>query len=306
MCFSQGTFSFQDYHFNRYSISPAYAGFTGSAKGIVSYSKAWIGFPGSPQDVSLNIDASILKNMGLGFALNNEITGIFQNTTITPAYAYRLAISKGNLISFGLQAQIYMQTVNASSSKLTTNDPAVNLNRNASAVSIVPGFAMVYQYNKLETGLAVANFIMNDLKLNDNVHYNLVRQLQLHASYSIDVLQGISFEPAAFLINQENKSWLYNISGCLDFMDAIWTGISFHDGSNWGVILGGRPYEHLVLHYSYQYSTSSVFRYSSGSHEISLGYILENKKQSGKKKINSLLHGIKTNRAANNKPEEQR
>jgi type IX secretion system PorP/SprF family membrane protein len=306
-CLAQNTFSYQDYHFDRFSVSPAYAGYDGSTKGVVSYSKDWVGFPGSPQDVCLDIDASLLKNMGLGFTLENEKTGIFQNTSITPAYAYRLPISKGDLISFGLQAQIYIQTINASGARMTTtNDQVVNLNQNASAFSVIPGFAMVYQHNRLETGLSVANFVMNDLKLNDNVHYDLLRQFQLHVSYSINLLDGITAEPAVFLVNQDNKSRLYNISGYIDFLNTIWAGISFHDGSNWGIMLGGRPYEHLVIHYSYQYSTSAVFRYSSGSHEITLGYVLEGKKQSGSKRINNLLHGIHTNRSANNKPEEQR
>lgn len=276
--YAQNTFSFQDYHFDRFSVSPAYAGFTGPIEGDVSYSKEWVGFPGSPQDISLNLDASLLKNMGVGIALGNEKTGIFQSTSFAPAYAYRLNISKNNLIALGLQAKIYMQNINTSGAQMAISDPVVSMNQNVSAITVAPGFGMVYGYKTFETGLYIANFVMNNVKLNDNINYNLVRQIQWHASCSMGLHSGITFEPAVFIVNQANKSLLYTISGFLDFMNAIWIGMSFHDGSNLGFMLGASPYENLVVQYSYEYSNSPVFQYSSGSNKISIAFVIKNKK----------------------------
>lgn len=68
---------YQDYVFNRFSASPAYAGQTRGIQAMVSYRKYWMGFPGTPQILSIAVDGAY-KNTGVGLILSNEKQVFFQ------------------------------------------------------------------------------------------------------------------------------------------------------------------------------------------------------------------------------------
>ena len=62
--------------FNKYSLSPAYAGFNGNTEAFIGYRQNWLGMNGAPTQSIINVNGLIQEKMGFGIAVN---TRIFEN-----------------------------------------------------------------------------------------------------------------------------------------------------------------------------------------------------------------------------------
>jgi hypothetical protein len=138
-------------------------------------------------------------------------------------------------------------------------------------------FGLVYHLkNKLFIGLAANQLISSRLnKLNSvpliTTGNKLIRHYNLSASYLARVNANISLEPYAMLRTTFITSPQVELGAKVTYNDFVFGGLSYR---NKDAVIGliGLNYKQFMLAYTYDFTTSGIRNYSSGSHEILLAY----------------------------------
>ncbi len=94
------------YILNPLTINPAYAGNRGALNIAAFYRKQWVGISGSPETMTLSVDAPLLDaKLGLGLIISNDKIGVTKETRFNTNYSYKINMKNG-ILSLGLGAGI--------------------------------------------------------------------------------------------------------------------------------------------------------------------------------------------------------
>ena len=63
-------------------------------------------------------------------------------------------------------------------------------------------------------------------------------------------------------------------SGRVFYNDEVWLGLQYRTQDAMVISVGYEYKERLIIGYAYDFTTSNIQNYSSGSHEIMVGYIV--------------------------------
>ncbi|HRH36728.1 MAG TPA: type IX secretion system membrane protein PorP/SprF, partial [Flavobacteriales bacterium] len=113
---------FSQYMFNTLAVNPAYAGSADVFTVMALSRHQWVGFNGAPATQTILAHTPLPKEkMALGFSVLNDKIGPTKQTGVYFDYAYRIRISEGSRLAFGLKggANIYQADI----AGLTSVDP---------------------------------------------------------------------------------------------------------------------------------------------------------------------------------------
>lgn len=263
------------YLVNRFSLSPAYAGSSGYFEGFANYRKSWLGVTGSPEIRGLNLNTAIKGNMGIGGIIHSEQTGIFRNTTVSLSYAYHLKINDAQAVSFGLSAGALDNRIDLSGSKsLNSNDPLITSSQNVRTMVFNANFGALYKFRNLEVGVALPQLVPSKAKNEAGTLYTLKMHNLVHASYSYDINKDWEVQPVAVLRKTASTDLFYEVAALGRYKEMVFAALTYRKGSSMALSLGGELYDRLVGSYSYEFAGGGMMAQSSGSHEITLGYLI--------------------------------
>src|SRR5450759_236624 len=81
------------YILNPLSINPAFAGTSGALNIAAFYSRKWTGITGSPETMTLSIDAPLRGNkVGLGFIIIDDNIGVTKEMHYSSNYAFKISM----------------------------------------------------------------------------------------------------------------------------------------------------------------------------------------------------------------------
>lgn len=250
------------------------------------YRNQWAGIQGAPTTVAATIQGSFLGtekanyHHGTGVSVINESVGAWNRFSGSATYAQQRVMSKNketNEISSYLSAGISFGLVNYHLDP--TKVVATNIN-DVAAFSAPKGFA-----GSLDVGLMFhsksffAGLSMNQLvgsKIDDN--NKLVRHFTFTAGGLI-ARDGNpwGFAPSIIVRGAAGSTMQIEMNGLVRYKENFWVGTSYRFKDGVSVLLGGRfeLIDDVPMHLSYSYdfaNSSNVSAYSSGSHEIMLGF----------------------------------
>ncbi len=282
--FSQQVTLDNQYIVNKYAISPVYAGFNQDLEVFATYRKDWVGFEDSPQKVMLNMNTMPYKGMGVGMSINNEKMNIFSNQSFLLSYAYQVKITTEHTVRFGLSAGIFDTQIDLSDNNLQNQvDPVVMENAVQRGMAFDLGVGVLYDYKFFNIGLYVPRVLESKVKNESDkgeVIYSLKRHFILHTTYSYYINSDYEFEPSLIVIEAINSPVFVNFSGKVTYKDMFWAGLIYRKLTTFGLNVGGN-YKQMVFNYSFELFGQEIFKGSSGSHEVSIGYIIGKKKKEG-------------------------
>ncbi|MGY6742363.1 MAG: PorP/SprF family type IX secretion system membrane protein [Cecembia sp.] len=287
---------FSQYLFNTLHVNPAYAGYKVDGYIHSTFRDQWSGFPGAPRTMTLMADFSANEGtMGFGASILNDRIGATDFTSAMLTYAYRVLVGYESFLSLGLSAGFSQYSIDPSrlnpfdDGDLLIPDSRVNL----MAPNINAGlffhnevfFAGLSAYN-----LAGRNLLRReDLSLGfHDFQYFLITGFIAPLTYEIDIKPSI-------LVKYVNGAPVnYDLNAMFLFKETLWLGASFR--SNWGEWSGSlqddltkRNAIALIMElfvsdsfrvgYSYDHNINVLENLRNGSHEISLGYYLFQKKK---------------------------
>ena len=118
-------------------------------------------------------------------------------------------------------------------------------------------------------GLSVAQLFQSYLKLGNVTldDYRMLRHYYLTGAYNFQLPRGFEIEPS--ILFQTTERWLpqFDINLKVFYKEDYWAGISYRT-SGALIILGGVRVKQFYFGYAFDYTLSSIQKYSIGSHEI--------------------------------------
>lgn len=123
--FSQRTIRWSQLNFMQGVNNPAAIAVDGKIMVDLIGRNQWFGFSGAPSTFALNGQYEIVEDMAVGLNVFYDKIGVYQTTSISGQYAYRLFRQNGDVISLGLGLGIDNYVADfQSATTIVPNDPA--------------------------------------------------------------------------------------------------------------------------------------------------------------------------------------
>jgi type IX secretion system PorP/SprF family membrane protein len=264
------------YILNPLTINPAYAGNRGSLNIAAFYRKQWVGITGSPETMTLSVDAPFLDaKLGLGLIISNDKIGVTKETRFNTQYSYKINLKDG-ILSFGLGAGII--TTNTAWSDLVVIDQEDSYLLVDSRILVVPDFSFgaYYTYHNYFAGFSIPKLLGYSFKPDRNKYsskfepgnYNYL----FNTGYVFNLSPKARFFPSTLVTFSPGEKVLYDINAHFNFIDRLWTGVSYRSNRSVAGLLQFAINNQLRVAYTYDFDFGKLGRYSNGSHEIMLRY----------------------------------
>jgi len=289
---------YSQYMTNYFLLNPAVAGYGKNLNIKAGYRNQWVGFEDAPTTYYLSGEAALFQNRrsrprrnqpfhGAGGYIYKDATGPTSRTGVLLSYAYHVPLTRTIYLSSGLFAGLQQYSFNASKIQLAdgSNDKdPVTSGGNETAFMPDLSVGTYLHAEEFYVGVSLFQVLGNKIFEFDNaaVPSRLVRHLFISGGYNFDINRNITIAPSILLKYVEpaplqadiNVKGVYNFSKRRKsaYDDKVWAGLSYRTQDAL-VVLGGLQFmEQYELSYSYDITVSPIRHYSSGSHEITLGY----------------------------------
>lgn len=269
---------FTQYLINDYVINPAIGGSRGYHEIKSNHRYQWVGIPDAPRTYMLSYNAPTLSGkVGYGGYVFSDIVGPTRRTGFDLSYSYHLKITEKTKLSlavFGGMLQFKMdgQRVNVRE----FNDLGV-----FSKIYPSAGFAFYYYGDKFFFGGAFPQLLPNSVKfLDPNSRLSkLITHAYISGGYKFNINDNYAIQPSVLLKFVSPVPIQADLSLRALYKDLIWIGGSFRPKEGISGVVGYNIQDNISIGYSYDYATSNLQNYSSGSHEIMLGLKVKRKQK---------------------------
>jgi len=304
---AQQNLQFSQYVFNMLSVNPAYAGYKEDPYANAIYRKQWVNFPGGPQTGGVSIDgalnASKDNRVGLGVQVMYDKLGPQDATSIYGMYSYRIPLNEDGdkRLCLGVGAGVTQYAIDGASLQYNDdNDPSIPLGR---ASTWVPDarFGIYYYTSKFYVGASVMDLfsLYTDASRYywKGYQYKTIRKTQhlyVNAGMMFDLSENLKFKPSLLVKEDFKGPTNVDLTALFLIADRLWAGASYRTGVKlWSkpalasdleqldaasVLLQFNITNQLRLGYAYDLTINKMASFQSGSHEISLGFLLPGKK----------------------------
>lgn len=297
LAIAQHEITYSQYMFNNLLINPAYAGYKEDINISLLNRNQWVGIKGAPTTQSLIADGAFThnKNVGLGLSILNDRVGIQGQTAVMANYAYRLPVGDEARLSFGVGVGAVQFSLNSDKAIIgdQTDQNFIGLQNHTSPDARL---GIYYSNEKFYAGLSANNLLATALNKN-NARARFVILPPIHMFLTVgaivDVNEDVKLKPSLMLRDDPNGMGNFDVNASFLFKDVLWIGGSYRMGvdmwkktNNLNATFQQNSLVGLVevfvakqfrIGYAYDYSLSDLNSYSSGGHEISLGFIIGNK-----------------------------
>jgi type IX secretion system PorP/SprF family membrane protein len=280
--YSQQDPHFSQYMFNLANVNPGSAGSNDKICLSAATRQQWMGFPGKPAVSFFNANAPVNPfgiSSGVGLSILSDNYGFNNDLGMSATYAYRLSIGSGTL-GIGINLGLYNQALSASwyipevpgrsDIQQPGQDPSIPQEQE-SKIAFDMGFGLFYHTDNLYFGISSTHLNKPQIKYETANPY-LARHYYAIAGYRF-LLSNPLFEilPSA-IFRTDARTNSFDLSALVRYNKRFWGGVSYRAGDALTGIIGFELFNGLRVGYSYDFTTSDIGNYSSGSHEFTLGY----------------------------------
>jgi type IX secretion system PorP/SprF family membrane protein len=270
------------YMINDFILNPAIAGSNPEYIPLtMTVRKQWAGFQGAPITQHFTTHADVGGDFGLGLHFFNDLTGPTRRSGFNLATSYGLQLDNKNehRLRFGLSFVLFEHVFDRN--KITYEqpyDPTIETNYNQ---HIIPDANFGMFYHKDSTifgGFSVMHLVQSrrDLTSVSSAFENGInRMYYLYGGYNYKIDEDFTLRPSLLMQFQANAPLSFDVNTLVEYQYTYWGGVSYRFKDAVAIILG-MNYNNFTFAYSYDITTSDIRRYSSGSHEITLGYKISN------------------------------
>lgn len=280
--YSQQDPHFSQYMFNLANINPGYAGSSDKIclSGVTR--QQWMGFPGKPAVSFFNANAPVKPfgiSSGVGLSILSDNYAFNNDLGLSATYAYRLSIGSGTL-GIGVNLGLYNQALSASwyipdvpgrsDIQQPAQDPSIPQEKE-SKIAFDMGFGLFYNSDNLYFGISSTHLNKPKIKYETANPY-LARHYYAIAGYRFQLSNPLFEILPSAIFRTDTRTNSFDVSALVRYNKRFWGGVSYRAGDALIGIIGFELFNGLRIGYSYDFTTSDIGNYSSGSHEFSLGY----------------------------------
>jgi type IX secretion system PorP/SprF family membrane protein len=281
------------YMLNTYTINPAFAGENGNIEAFLGYRASWVGIEGAPKLASVNLNGVMLGKMGFGVSVKRESAGSFEHLYGDLAYAYHLKLADEIYVSLGMEGSLYRNQFDNSKVLSDGLDPLLENVASLQGTTFDAGAGIGFWAKGFTFGASVKRIIGGRIDYGGDAQkffYKPNMEIDGFLSYMIavggkprgrrakanaDNAPSIRVEPQA-MVRYTDAQLFWDAAINVMFKDRFWFGGIFRNGGTVGVSVGGALQERIIMNYSYDFGMGNALAaQSSGSHEISIGFLLK-------------------------------
>ena len=277
--FSQNMFGKLDYN-------PGYAGMDKAYCASLIGRDQWVNFPGNPKTFLFNGDAYIPQiGGGAGLTVYDDKLGFQSTLEIKLSYSYHIALGNG-VLGVGPTLGFLEQSVSGTwvapdGSPNGADDPLIP-GSGTSASTYDLGLGAYYATPQgLYVGIATSHLTAPSVAgSGSNVKgyvFDVARHYYVMAGYTYNASPTWDIKPDLY-VESDAASTQFQIDCLAEYNKFIWFGAGYRLNDA-GIAMVGLNYafhdkmdSNLKIGYSYDFTTSEIKSFSSGSHEIMLQF----------------------------------
>lgn len=266
---------FTQYMYNMISVNPAYAGSRDAFSLTALHRSQWEGIEGAPTTQTLSINSPLRnEQIGLGLSVINDRTGYENYTYLYGDFSYTINVNEGTTLSFGAKAgfSYYDLDEDLFNEPSVLADPFFREQFNRWTPNFGAGLLLSSQ--NWYIGASAPKLINNDN--NEFSQYVALEQVHyyLTGGYVFDLSDTWKLRPTALAKVTNGAPLSVDISSTVIFDEKLYLGATYRIDDAIGAFIDFQIFEPLRIGYAYEYTTSDLSPYTTGSHEILLIYEL--------------------------------
>lgn len=266
------------YMFNHLVINPGYAGSKDYMMATLLYRKQWVGWTGAPESQALSLHGPLRnKNLGFGVSLLNDHIGVTSRVDLYGDLAYHLKLNQKLKIGFGLQGGFaYYSYKNSDLLYWEQNDKVYAESTQTNILPNVGAGAFLYA-EKFYVGLSVPHMLDYNTKKGLSIQSASIvphqtRHYFVSGGFVFTANPDVIIRPSVLLKYVPSAPLEADFNVNVMFMRTFWIGVSYRTNDATVAIFELQLSRKLRIGYSYDFTMTDINDYSSGSHEIMLGY----------------------------------
>jgi type IX secretion system PorP/SprF family membrane protein len=264
------------YMFNGLFINPAYAGSHKYFSSTLLHRNQWVSFPGAPKTFLVSADGPIANDkMGIGLIVAHDKIGVTSQTDISANYSYKIQLGNGKL-AFGLKGGVSNYIVKTEDLKVWDNDDATLADDSQSEFLPKFGFGTYYYSEKWYAGVSIPTLLAyeNGSSFSVNIDQSsfLRKHFLINGGYVFDISKKLKLKPSTLIKYVKSAPIQADLNCSFLYDETIWLGLSYRTNDAIVAIIEYQANKKFRVGYSYDFTLTEIGNYSSGSHEIMIGY----------------------------------
>lgn len=278
--------------YSKLIYNPGYAGTSDALCANMLYRQQWVNFTGAPKTMIFSADMPVM-NLPLGAGINfmSDQIGAIKTTYVRLAAAYNKQIGPGKL-GVGLDAGILQNQVsdswivpepgkvdNSIPGNYTSGASSIT-NPNLNKMTYDLGFGAYYGIpNKMYIGISSSHLPAQVISSGD-AKYVLARHYYIMGGYTFELNPFNTIAPN-IKVKSDGATAILDLNLTYTYNNMFWLGATYRPQDAVAPMLGVKLLKDksLKIGYAYDYTLSKLKGYTSGTHEIFLGYCYNIKKQ---------------------------
>jgi len=278
--YSQQDPQYTQYMYNMNIVNPAYAGSRGTLSIGVLGRIQWAGIDGAPETATMAIHAPLAKNLGGGFSVIVDRLGPVKESNLYADVSYTITTSEEGRLAFGLKGGLTFFDVGLLPLTLPQTAPGVDPLFSDNVNETLPNFgAGVYYYtDKFYIGLSAPNLLETKhfekdsgiiTKASEKMHYFGTM------GYVFDLSESMKFKPSVMVKAVSGSPVSIDGSANFLFNDRLELGVSYRFGDSVSALINFGITRDLRLGFAYDYTTTNLGKYNSGTYEAFLQWDID-------------------------------
>ena len=270
---------YTQYMYNTIGINPGYAGSRGALSILGLHRAQWVGLDGAPRTQTFSAHMPIENSrIGLGLSFVNDKLGPVSEQYINLDVSYTIPVSEEAKLSFGakLVANFHKVDLLNETNGYSTNDI---LQTNVDRFNPNFGAGVYYHTQKFYAGLSVPNFLATEHV--DGISLSKAQErMNFYAitGYVFELSDKVKLKPAGLLKYVEGAPLQADMSLNAMYNDRFRLGLAYRWSAALSGLAGFQINQQLMIGYAYDWDTTGLGQFNSGSHELFLRFELFNHK----------------------------
>jgi type IX secretion system PorP/SprF family membrane protein len=313
LSYGQETPRSTQYIFNNYLLNPALSGIDSYIDVKLGYRKQWSGLDGAPStqyaSLSMPLGEEFVRSSinsfnskgynplsrsfvntysaaephhGIGLIAMTDKAGLIRQSSFNFTYAYHLGISNDINLAVGASAGVNFLSFNATDViAQSTTDPLFTADYNNRFRPDV-GFGLWLYSPRFFMGASAKQLLGSRSVIEDSKSVSLPYQsttVYATAGYKIFLDEDIAMIPSFLASYHLNSPAAVDANLKFAYQDRFWIGTSYRNNDAFSLLAGFNVAALVNLSYSYDINTSALRSVNRGTHEIVLGFLLNNRYQ---------------------------
>ncbi|GAA4894664.1 type IX secretion system membrane protein PorP/SprF [Flaviramulus aquimarinus] len=273
--FAQQDPQFTQYMYNMSVINPAYAT---AEEGILNlgglYRTQWVGIEGAPKTGSFFAHTPINDKIEMGISFTNDNIGdVVNENNIYADFAYVLPVGLESKISFGVKAGVTLFDTNFDGFMLQSGNSSTDIAFDENISKTFPnlGIGAFFFTDNYYLGLSAPNMLStkhledeSGIKATgvENVHYFFT------GGYVLDLNENLKLKPAFMGRAVKGAPLALDITANVLINEKLEAGLGYRLDDAISALVNFKITPELRIGYAYDYTTTNLGEFNSGSHEI--------------------------------------